>query len=66
MTMIKEDHVEWAVIDRLQKLLEGAPHPEFNVTHSLALFLGILTWVKNRKPRFVLHKTNSRLGLEKS
>lgn len=48
MTEITHDHVEWAVVDRLRKLLEAPVHHDFNVTQSYSYFTGILVWVKQR------------------
>ena len=45
---ITDDHVEWAVVNRLQKMLEAPPHPEFNVTHTFSLFVSIVCWVVQR------------------
>ncbi|MGH6769385.1 MAG: hypothetical protein ACRECO_10255, partial [Xanthobacteraceae bacterium] len=45
---ITDDHVEWAVVNRLQKMLEALPHPEFNVTETYALFVSILCWTIQR------------------
>lgn len=48
MTQITDDHVEWAVVDRLRLMLEEPPHKEFNVTQTYALFTGVLCWVMQR------------------
>ena len=50
MTAITDDHVEWAVVNRLQKMLEDPdpPHRQFNVTHTYALFTSILCWTLQR------------------
>jgi hypothetical protein len=45
VTQITDDHVEWAVVGRLRRLLEEPPHQEFNVTQAYALFTTILCWV---------------------
>ena len=45
---ITDDHVEWAVVSRLQKMLTAPPHLEFNVTHTYALFVPILCWTMQR------------------
>jgi hypothetical protein len=45
MTQITRDHVEWAVADRLGRMLEEPPHQSFNVTQTYALFTAILCWV---------------------
>jgi len=44
---ITSNHVEWAVVWRLSKLLEE-PNPQFNVTDTYASFIGILCWVMQR------------------
>lgn len=48
MSEILDVHVEWAVVDRLRRMLEAPPHPEFNVTHTYALFTAILCWTTQR------------------
>jgi hypothetical protein len=49
MTEITKDHVEWAVVDRLRRMLvEEPPHPKFNVTQTYALFTTILCWMMER------------------
>jgi hypothetical protein len=45
---ITDDHVEWAIVNRLQKMLEEPPHSEFNVTHTYALFVPIICWTLQR------------------
>jgi hypothetical protein len=48
MSEISNDHVEWAVVDRLGQMLDGAPHVAFNVTQTYALFTAVLCWVMQR------------------
>jgi hypothetical protein len=48
LTAITDDHVEWAVVDRLRRMLQSPPHPEFSVTNSYALFTSILCWTVQR------------------
>ena len=48
MTQITNDHVEWAVVGRLWRMLEEPPHPTFNVTQTYAMFTTILCWVVQR------------------
>ena len=48
MTEITDDHVEWAVVDRLRIILEEGPHGKFNVTQTYALFSSILCWIIQR------------------
>lgn len=45
---IANEHVEWAVVDRLSKMFNNPPKTEFNVTQSFALFSTVLLWTKNR------------------
>jgi hypothetical protein len=45
---ITNDHVEWAVVDRMRIMLEQPPHPTFNVTNTYALFATVLCWVMQR------------------
>lgn len=45
---IADEHVEWAVVNRLKALLEEPPKTKFNVTQSFALFSTVLMWTKNR------------------
>lgn len=48
MSHITNDHVEWAVVGRLRRMLDEPPHKTFNVTQSHALFAAILCWVMQR------------------
>ncbi len=48
MTEITKAHAEWAVVDRLQKMLNETPHAEYNVTQSYGLCVAILAWVMQR------------------
>jgi hypothetical protein len=48
MTQITNEHVEWAVVDRLRQMLDEPPHQTFNVTQAYALFTTILCWVMQR------------------
>ena len=45
---ISEQHVEWAVVSRLAKMLEGPQHRIYDVTHTFALFVPILCWTMQR------------------
>lgn len=45
MTEIRDDHVEWAVVDRLRSMLELPTKAEFEVTHTYAMFTATLCWV---------------------
>jgi hypothetical protein len=45
---IAEDHVEWAVINRMKAMLDAPPETPFNVTQSFAPFTSIVIWTKNR------------------
>jgi hypothetical protein len=45
---IDDRHVEWAVVNRLKRMLDAPPRTRFNVTQSFALFNAILLWSKNR------------------
>jgi hypothetical protein len=38
MGAIDDRHVEWAVVNRLKKMLDAPPKTSFNVTQSFALF----------------------------
>jgi hypothetical protein len=58
MTQITKDHVEWAVVGRLRRMLEEPPHEAFNVTHAYALFTATLCWVMQRI-RIKPHEINS-------
>lgn len=44
---INDRHVEWAVVDRLSKLLKE-PDGRFSVTDTYASFVGVLCWVMQR------------------
>lgn len=57
---IAEEHVEWAVINRLEAMLSVPPATEFNVTLAFSLFSSILLWSKNRMwvPNSVLPADN--------
>ena len=44
---IRSEHVEWAVVHRLSKLLDEK-HEEFNVTSAYSSFVTILCWVIQR------------------
>jgi len=48
MGHIDDKHVEWAVVNRLKAMLDGAPQTPFNVTQTFAVFSSILLWSKNR------------------
>jgi hypothetical protein len=45
---IADEHVEWAVVNRLKAMLDEPPKTKFNVTQSFALFSAVLLWSKNR------------------
>jgi hypothetical protein len=45
---ILNEHVEWAVVNRLKAMLDVPPKTKFNVTQSFALFSAILLWTKQR------------------
>jgi|ERR1700688_1338122 len=45
---ILNEHVEWAVVNRLKAMLDDPPKTKFNVTQSFALFSAILLWTKQR------------------
>jgi hypothetical protein len=48
MTQITTEHVEWAVVDRLSRMLEEPPPTSYNVSQSYALFTAILCWSLQR------------------
>lgn len=48
MGSIADNHVEWAVVNRLKAMLDHPPPTKFNVTQSFALFTAILLWTKQR------------------
>ena len=45
---IADEHVEWAIVNRLKAMLDAPPKTTFNVTQSFALFSTVLLWTKNR------------------
>lgn len=45
---IADEHVEWAIVNRLKAMLDQPPQTPFNVTQTFALFSSILLWSKNR------------------
>lgn len=45
---IHEEHVEWAVINRLKAMIDEPPETPFNVTLGFSLFSTALLWSKNR------------------
>ena len=45
---IRDEHVEWAIVNRFKAMLDEPPKTDFNVTQSFALFSSILLWSKNR------------------
>jgi hypothetical protein len=47
MTAILSEHVEWATVDRMRRMLQR-PQRGFEVTGTLALFTGILCWTLQR------------------
>jgi hypothetical protein len=48
MVEISDDHVEWAVVNRMKNILEAPSVTKFEVTQSFAVFTTILMWAKNR------------------
>lgn len=48
MTVILRDHTEWAVVDRLGKMLLQTDGGPYDVTQAYALFSGILCWTVQR------------------
>ena len=48
MTQILRDHAEWAVVDRLGKMLLREHQGPFEVTEAYALFSSILCWTVQR------------------
>lgn len=64
MTAISDDHVEWAVTDRLCSMLM-AKHKQYNVSHTYAMFVGILCWTMQRirKPDGLLDSLKADLIL---
>lgn len=57
---ITDDHMSWAVVDRLRQMLEEQPqgqmlekqpHEKFKVTHTYALCAAIICWVVERVRR---------------
>lgn len=45
---IADEHVEWAVVNRMKAMLDAPPATDFNVTQAFALFTSIVMWTKNR------------------
>jgi hypothetical protein len=45
---ISDEHVEWAIVNRLKAMLDEPPQTAFNVTQAFALFSSVLLWTKNR------------------
>jgi len=45
---IRDENVEWAVVNRLKAMLDHPPQTDFNVTLGFSLFSTILLWTKNR------------------
>lgn len=39
---ISDEHIEWAVVNRLKAMLDEPPQTPFNVTQTFALFSSIL------------------------
>jgi len=64
MTQITNDHVEWAVVSRLRRMLEEPPHQKFNVTQAYALFTTILCWVlqHTRIPSHEIKSDNDKIA----
>ena len=44
---IPDEQVEWAVVNRMKRMLE-TPREDFGVTETFTLFSGIVMWSKNR------------------
>lgn len=44
---IRDEHYEWAAIDRLGKMLKS-PHSKFKTTHTYSTFTAILCWTTQR------------------
>ena len=79
MVEISEEHIEWAVVNRVKALLEAPSLTKFEVTQSFAFFTMILLWTKNRAwvdgnnpdkpslftpPDIASRKTRKQLGKE--
>ena len=47
MVEIRDEHYEWAAIDRLGKMLKS-PHSSFKTTHTYSTFTAILCWTTQR------------------
>lgn len=47
MVEIRDEHYEWAAIDRLGKMLKF-PHSKFKTTHTYSTFTAILCWTTQR------------------
>lgn len=47
MGEIRDEHYEWAAIDRLGKMLKS-PHSSFKTTHTYSTFTAILCWTTQR------------------
>lgn len=45
---IADEHVEWAIVNRLKAMLDEPPPTPFHVTQTFALFSSVLLWTKNR------------------
>jgi hypothetical protein len=45
---IADEHVEWAIVNRLKAMLDEPPQTTFNVPQTFALFSSVLLWTKNR------------------
>lgn len=48
MVSIRDEHVEWAIVNRLKAMLEERPQTSFDVTRTFALFSSVLMWSKQR------------------
>jgi hypothetical protein len=48
MAEIKEEHVEWRVVDRLRELLEKLPDTPHDVTLTYSLFSTVICWTCQR------------------
>ncbi len=49
---IRQEHIEWVVVDRLRTMLDHTSQDEFDVTHAFALFSAICGWVRQRVGAF--------------
>jgi hypothetical protein len=45
---IREEQVEYAVVDRLREMINKPPQTRYNVTQRFAMFSTVVLWTKNR------------------